>query len=171
MPHCDTLDGPVVKAAINALASGNINYVLIWVPKECEAELKKAFAKTMAARMLGKEAEDVADYWFYETTVRLHRAGEGEAFTGLKPAGLDEGPIVPLADKAIETGDVVDVLDEIADAVEVDLEDRFQRVMDTKDYHVDDVEKGRKYIGAYIGFVVYAHHLFMTVKGSKSTHH
>jgi len=35
-PHCDTRDGPVVKAAIKALETENLNYVLIWVPKESE---------------------------------------------------------------------------------------------------------------------------------------
>lgn len=33
-PHCDTRDGPVVRAAEEALRKGNVNYVLIWVPKE-----------------------------------------------------------------------------------------------------------------------------------------
>jgi tetratricopeptide (TPR) repeat protein len=36
--------------------------------------------------------------------VRIHRAGEGAPYTGLKPAGLSEGPIIPIAEKAIEIG-------------------------------------------------------------------
>jgi hypothetical protein len=30
--------------------------------------------------------------------IRLHRAGEGAAFTGLKPSGGDVGPAIPAAD-------------------------------------------------------------------------
>jgi hypothetical protein len=29
--HCDTMEGPVIKAARKALETGNINLVLIWV--------------------------------------------------------------------------------------------------------------------------------------------
>ena len=44
--------------------------------------------------------------YFFETLVRLHRAGEGAPYTGLKPAGRDLGPAIPAADRALETGDV-----------------------------------------------------------------
>lgn len=88
-PHCDTMDGPVVKAATEALEKGNVNFILSWVPKKAEVELRKAFEKTLLARKLGKEAKELADYWFFETAVRLHREGEGASYTGLKPAGLD----------------------------------------------------------------------------------
>lgn len=101
-PHCDTMDGPVVKAAQRALETGSVNLILPWVPKKAEVELKKAFEKTLRTRKLGKEAKELADYWLFETAVRLHREGEGAAYTGLKPAGLDWGPVVPRAEKAIE---------------------------------------------------------------------
>ena len=42
--------------------------------------------------------------YFFETLVRIHRAGEGEPYTGMKPAGRDLGPAVPAADKAIVDG-------------------------------------------------------------------
>jgi len=103
-PHCDTRDGPVVKAAKRALKTGNLNYVLIWIPRESEKELKGVFERTLRARKTGKDAQDVADDWFFETAIRLHRAGEGAPYTGMKPAGLSEGPVVPRAEKAIETG-------------------------------------------------------------------
>ena len=93
-PHCDTRDGPVVKAAIKALETGNLNHVLIWIPKESEKELQRVFEKTLRARKAGKDAQDAADDWFFETAIRLHRAGEGAPYTGMKPAGLDEGPVV-----------------------------------------------------------------------------
>ncbi len=164
-PHCDTRDGPVVKAAIKALEIGNVNLVLIWVPKNAEKELKEAFEKTLRARKQGKDAQTVADDWFFETVIRLHRTGEGAPFTGLKPAGLDEGPVVPRAEKAIETGDAKEVIGFILHTVEEELQQRFKHVMAKKKYDEDNVTAGREYVHAFINFVVYSHHLYTFVKG------
>jgi hypothetical protein len=166
-PHCDTRDGPVVTAARRALESGNVNLVLIWVSHAAEPELRAAFDRVMRARTAGREAQEVADDWFFETVVRLHRAGEGEGFTGLKPAGLSEGPVVPRADEAIRTGNPGEVIRFIADALEEDLLRRFRRVMEAKRYDPDDVPAGREYVQAYIGFVVHAHHLHEGIAGSE----
>lgn len=104
-PHCDTMDGPVVTAAKAALEKGNVNLILPWAPKKAEEELKKGFERTLRMRKLGKDAKELANYWFFETIVRLHREGEGAPYTGLKPAGLDQGPVVPRVEEAIEKGD------------------------------------------------------------------
>src|SRR4026209_2968681 len=101
--HCDGIDGPVVKAAQKALEMGNVNLVLIWVQKTDEDEVKKAFQKTLAVRKLNPQAKELADTYFFETLVRIHRAGEGAPYTGLKPAGTVEPPVAA-ADRAIETG-------------------------------------------------------------------
>ena len=86
--HCDTMNGPVIKAAEKALETGNVNLVLIWVQKKDEATIKEAFQKTLAVRKLNAEAKKLADMYFFETLVRIHRAGEGVAYTGLKPLKL-----------------------------------------------------------------------------------
>src|SRR5512145_53713 len=137
-PHCDTRDGPVVKAAMKALETGNLNYALIWIPKESEKELKGIFAKPLKARKAGKDAQEVADDWFFENTIRLHRAGEGAPYTGMKPAGLSEGPVVPKAENAIGTGNSQETIDFILGTVEDDLTRRFHAVMDRKNYDVND---------------------------------
>ncbi|MGV8087461.1 MAG: DUF6448 family protein [Methanomicrobiales archaeon] len=164
-PHCDTRDGPVVKAAKKALETGNLNYVLIWIPQESEKELQGVFEKTLRARKAGKDAQEVADDWFFETAIRLHRAGEGAPYTGMKPAGLSEGPVVPKAERAIETGDPKETIDFILKAVEDDLIHRFHHVMEKKKYDINDVVAGREFIEGFIGWVVYSHHLYMHVKG------
>jgi hypothetical protein len=102
--HCDGLDGPVVSAARKALDSGDPNPVLIWVQPKDEAEVRHAFAEAVAVRKLSPQAREMADRYFFETLVRVHRAGEGAPYTGLKPAGRDLGPAIPLADKAVATG-------------------------------------------------------------------
>jgi hypothetical protein len=155
-----------VKAAKKALETGNLNYVLIWIPKESEKELKAIFEKTLRARKAGKDAQDVADDWFFENSIRLHRAGEGAAYTGMKPAGLSEGLVVPRAEKAIETGDPKDAIAFILKTIEDDLTIRFHHVMEKKKYDVNDVAAGREFIAAFIGWVVYSHHLYISVAGA-----
>jgi hypothetical protein len=167
-PHCDTRDGPVVSAARVALETGNVNFVLIWVPKSAENELKEAFEKTLRVRKTGAEAQALADEWFFESVVRLHRAGEGAPFTGLKPAGLDWGPVVPRAEKAIETNDATDAIDFVLRTIEDDLQQRFKRAISTKNYGVNDVRAGREFVAAYIKFVVYSHDLYARVKQEQS---
>jgi hypothetical protein len=150
---------------MKALETGNINHVLIWIPEASEKELKNVFARTLRARKSGGDAQDVADDWFFETAIRLHRAGEGAPYTGMKPAGLNEGPVVPKAEKAIETGNPDESIGFILKTIEDDLKHRFHHVMDKKRYDVDDVAAGREFIEAFIGWVVYSHHLYVNVTG------
>jgi len=164
-PHCDTIDGPVVKAAKAALRTGNVNLILPWAPRTAEVEIKKAFQKTLRARKLGKAAAQVADYWFFETVVRLHREGEGAPYTGLKPAGHDLGPVVPRADKAIETGDPKEVVQFLTRTVEHELHRKFKHAIERKDYDVNDVAAARAFVQANLGFVLYSHHLYAYIKG------
>jgi len=159
------MDGPVVKAAQSALATGKVILILPWVPQEAEAELKDAFEKTLAARKLGRAAQEVADYWFFETAVRLHREGEGAAYTGLKPAGLDWGPIVRRAERALENGDAREVLDFLLPEVEEELQARFNHAMAKRRYDDTDVDAARAYVQATLGFVLFAHQLYTTIKG------
>jgi len=164
-PHCDTLDGPVVKAAKMAIEKGNVNYILPWVPKKAEEELRKAFERTLQVRKQGKEAKELADYWFFETAVRLHREGEGAPYTGLKPAGLDWGPVVPRAEKTIEKGNPKEVIDFLTHTVKEELEERFKRAMAKKKFDVNNVDAAREYVQAELGFVLYSHGLYTTITG------
>jgi hypothetical protein len=122
--HCDTLDGPVVAAARKALDSGNVNLVLVWVQKKDESEIRNMFQKTVAVRKTGGQAKDLADTYFFETLVRIHRAGEGAGYTGLKPAGKIEAPIAA-ADKSLETGKLQDVAQLISKRMEQGLHRHF----------------------------------------------
>lgn len=166
-PHCDTMDSPVVKAAKRALEKGNVNLILPYVPKKAEAELSKAFERTMQVRKSGREAAELAGLWFFETTVRLHREGEGAPYTGLKPAGLDWGPVVPRADKAVETGNVGEVVKFIAHVVEEQLQEKFDHAMALKKYEENDVDAAREYVEAMLGFVLYSHGLYTYATSAK----
>jgi hypothetical protein len=158
-PHCDTLDGVVVKAARAALETGRVNLILPYLPAAAEPELKAAFDKTLKARSLGDGAKDVADYWFFETAVRLHRQGEGAPYTGLKPAGLDPGPAVRKAEESLESGDMGQIKAALTQTLERELQTRFDQAMSRKNYDEDDVAAARAYVDAMLGFIVYCHHL------------
>jgi hypothetical protein len=166
--HCDTLDGPVVKAAQKALETGDINLVLIWVQKKDEAEIKSAFERARTVRKISAETRVFADMYFFETLVRIHRAGEGEPYTGLKPAGHDLGLAIPAADNAIADGKIEPVFKLLNDAVHEGLHERFKQVMAMKDYNKDDVVAGREYVEAYVTFMHYVEGIYEAA--SKSPH-
>lgn len=157
--HCDTLDGPVVSAARKALDAGKVELVLVWVRADDEAELRKAFERARNVRKAGGEAKELADLYFFETLVRVHRAGEGAAYTGLKPAGTVE-PAVAAADRAIQTGKLQPLGKLVVDRMEKGLHGHFNAVMTKKKYNPDDVAAGRAYSSAYVEFVHYAERLY-----------
>ena len=159
LAHCDTLDGPVVAAARKALDSGNVNLVLVWVQKKDDADIRKQFEKTVAVRKAGGQAKELADMYFFETLVRIHRAGEGAGYTGLNPAGKIEAPIAA-ADKSLETGKLKDVAQLISKRMETGLHRNFEDMMKKKKYNPDDVAAGRAFAGAYVEYTHYVERLY-----------
>jgi hypothetical protein len=153
LAHCDSLDGPVVKAAQRALDTRNPALALTWVQEKDEAEVRNAFEQTLAVRALSPQARELADRFFFETLVRVHRAGEGAPFTGLKPAGRDLGPAIPAADEAVRVGSVEPVRHLLTVAVQARLRQQFDEVMATKTFEPDDVAAGRAYVKAYVEFI------------------
>ena len=168
--HCDGMDGPVVKAAQQALESGKVNLVLIWVQKKDEAEVIRAFEKSRAVRRLSPEAKELADVYFFETAVRLHRAGEGEPFTGLKTAGRDLGPAIPAADAALERGSVDPLFKLIMSETQDGIRQRFNHATALKNFRKDDVEAGREYVKAYVLFIHYVERLYEAIKDPVPRH-
>jgi len=163
--HCDTMDGPVVKAAQKALEKGDVNLVLIWVQKKDEAEIKKAFERTLTVRKLNPEAKELADMYFFETLVRIHRAGEGEPYTGIKPAGTEVEPGISAADKAIETGSVDNLAKEVSENIAKGISERFTTVMEKKKHAGENVEAGRRYVESYVSFIHYVERLYLASSG------
>jgi hypothetical protein len=160
LAHCDGLDGPVVKAAQRALDTRNPARVLIWVQEKDEPEIRKAFEQTLAVRELSPQAKELADRFFFETLVRVHRAGEGAPFTGLQPAGRDFGPAIPAADEAVRVGSVEPVRRLLTVAIQERLRDQFGGVMATKTFEPDDVVAGRAYVKAYVEFIHFVERLY-----------
>ena len=169
--HCDTLDGPVVRLARRALETRNVKLVLPWVRAENEREIREAFLHAIGVRGLGDQARSLADRHFLETLVRVHRAGEGAPYTGLKPAGQDLGPAVPAADKALEDGSIEKVVKLLTDAVRAGVHAHFHRARERTAFDPDDVPAGRRYVEANVPYVHYVEKLWAAATGAAHEAH
>jgi hypothetical protein len=169
--HCDGMDGPVVTLARKALEAGNVNLVLPWVRKDDEPEIRHAFEHALAVRSLGPKAKALADHHFFETLVRVHRAGEGAAYTGLKPAGRDLGPAIPAADRALAEASVENVITLLDEAVRQGVRKHFHAALSRKPFDPDDVAAGRAYVEAYVPYIHYVERLWQAATGAAHGHH
>lgn len=163
--HCDSLDGPVVEAAREALAAGDPAPALVWVLADDEAEIRRAFARTLEVRRLGGEARELADLWFFETLVRVHREGEGAPYTGLKPAGTEPPAGIAAADRALESGRVEPLADRVGEHVAEALRERFERVTRLRPSDPADVAAGREWVHAYVEYIHFVEALHGLVEG------
>ena len=169
--HCDGLDGPVVTAAQNALRTGNVNLVLIWVQQRDEPEIRPAFQQALVVRKQSPEAQALADRSFFETLVRVHRAGEGAPYAGLKPAGRDLGPAIPAADKALETGAAGPLQDLLTEALHRGLREHLEALRTLKQYDPNDVAAGRRYVQAYVEYVHFVERLYDAATAAAEGHY
>jgi len=154
--HCDTMDGPLIKDARQAIVLNNINYALKWVSSKNEAEIKNVFNLMMKVKELSPEAKELAEKYFFETLVRVHRSGEGVPYTGVKPSGTPIDEKILAADKSIEFGNLSPLTGMESKEKLPELTKRFDKVMSLKNFDVNNVEAGREYIEAYVQFFKFA---------------
>ena len=139
-PHCDSLDGPVVKAAGRALAERNVDLVLPFVHEDGEQEVRD-------------------------------RAREGAPYTGLKPAGLGHGPVVPVAERAIETGSPDELVALLTGMVEEEIRGRFERLMRLKMQANGDLGANRAYVESMLGLEVWSHSIYQALHAAPHEAH
>jgi hypothetical protein len=167
--HCDTMKGPVVIDAQQALADGDLTPVLKWVTVEDEPEVRRAFDRSLAIRGTSDEVRDVADTFFLETVVRLHRLSEGVGFTGLKDE--DVGPAVAAADFALEIGDVTSLASLLTSHMQKALQERFDHAVEARAHMNESVEAGRVYVEAYVLYTHLAEKLAEVIHHAADPHH
>ena len=167
--HCDTLDGPVVATARIALDNGDVTPLLKWVSPAEEKNIQDAFQKTLAMRTKGAEVKELAEMYFFETLVRIHREGEGAPYTGLKP-GAAVDPAVALADKALEKGNVDKLVNVLSNAMANGIRKRFQHARETQNHADDSVAAGREFVESYVMFTHYVEGLHGLIKGGAAHH-
>lgn len=154
--HCDTLDGPVVQDARKALESKDVTPALKWVKEKDEKVVRAAFATALGAR--GTKNAASAENRFFATLVKVHRAGEGAAFTGLKPAGMVE-PAVAAADKALAGGSSDALKKLITNAVIRGITERYERTAAAYRHKDESVAAGREFVEAYVEYTHYVERL------------
>lgn len=167
--HCDTLDGPVVADARTALDQNDITPILKWVSAEDEKDIRAAYNQTQVVRKQSPEAKALADMYFFETLVRIHRAGEGAPYTGLKP-GEAIDPAVALADQALASGSVDKLVEVLTDAMAQGARDRFSQAYEKQKHAKENVAAGREFVESYVGFTHYVEGLHGLIK-SEAAHH
>jgi hypothetical protein len=169
-PHCDSLDGPVVTAARHALEADDVNLLLPYVHADGEDEVREVFTLVRTARQESAVAREVADRLLFETAVRVHRAGEGAPFTGLKPAGLDVGPAIPLAERALADGDGSELVALLTDEVRSEAERRLGTAMAAADDAAAGVPQARRWVEAMLDLQVWAHGVHTAAHGGGHAH-
>lgn len=149
--HCDSYDGPVVKDALKALETQNPELIFKWITKEQESEITDLFSKTLRYKSKDAEVYELLKNHFLETLVRLHRETEGEAFTGLKPAGNIK-PIIQMTDAALEHQDIETFLKKFGGDLEEVIRDKYNKVVQLKLVKDNSVEQGRAFVAAYVKY-------------------
>jgi hypothetical protein len=171
--HCDGVDGPVATAAQRAVETGNVNLALPYAPASAEAEIIAKFEEARRVRNRGRDARALADRAFVETVVRLHRIGEGASYAGLRPAGVDYGPMIPAAEQAIQTGEVDAVRAILLEEIDHGLAERLAHVRalgTVEPRSHDDVAAARERVSAELEFITYAEGLRQALSGAAEHH-
>lgn len=148
--HCDSLDGPVIEDARTALNEQSLQPVLKWIDPTDEKDLKAAFNDTLEVRGESPRARKLADKYFFETLVRLHRITEGAPYTGLKPAG-SASVAAKAADKALADGKVEALAQKLGENVTNFVETQFRATI--QDADAESVPDGRKFVANYVRYV------------------
>lgn len=149
--HCDSYDGPVIQDALVALEENKVDLVLKWVEEKHEGEITSLFNKTLKYRNGDQEVYQLLEKHFLETLVRVHREGEGEPYTGLKPAG-STSKIITMTDTALREKDIDGFLSKLNGHIEKVVREKYQKVAALDLLKNQSVEKGRDYVAAYVDY-------------------
>jgi hypothetical protein len=161
--HCDSEQGPVATAARDALEKADVRLVLPYVKPEAEKELTAAFKQSLEVRKAGGEARKLADRYFVETAIRLHRAGEGAPYTGVTDESTPRAILV--ADKAMATGSLEETYTLLDQAVKKGIDEKYQAVVKARAEaeKLGTVEAHRERVEAELIFEKYVYEIFTLV--------
>lgn len=161
--HCDTMSGPVAVAARESLQTEDFKPVQIWVGKEQEKELRDNFEQCLTVYKQGGRARELAEKYFIETAIRLHRAAEEMPFTGVKPAQPLPSDIAA-AEKALEKEDAKIITDLLTEELATETQKWFKKAIQAKKHKDENVKAGREWVDAYVKYVIYVHGLHQKIK-------
>jgi len=156
---------------MKALDAQDVEIALAFVDEASEAEVRTIFEEVSEIRTLRATVREIADRLFTETVVRLHRASEGAPFTGLKPAGLDHGPVIPVAERAIRTGSPDELIGELTHEVEVEVKARLDRVLALRARAHEGLRPAREYTSAMLALQVWSNQVHRSLRADPSELH
>mgnify|MGYP000880163655 CR=1 FL=1 len=168
--HCDRIDGPVVADGRRAIADGELAPALKWIGADHEGELREIFELTMTVRKDSGAAAELADRYFFENLVRLHRLDEGAPFTGLKPADAPTEPGTDETDHALEAGDPEALIAELQTELAGHLREKFEHTQHLRRTAEESAGQGRAYVHAYADLVHYVVGLKQMIGGGHASH-
>ncbi len=128
-----------------------------------EEELREKFQQSLAVFKNGGNPADLAQKYFMETAVRLHRAAEGMPFTGLKPSSTNPADI-EAAEKALETGNFEPLQDLLCQALQDESYKWFQKARESKENDDESITSGREWVNNYVKYITYIHKLYQTIQ-------
>ncbi|MHC4069634.1 MAG: DUF6448 family protein [Planctomycetota bacterium] len=166
--HCDSMSGPVIPEAMAALEKGDIIPVLKWIKPEYETEVKKAFSLAVQVRDKSHEAKELADKYFLETLIRLHRAGEGAPYTGIKENPPEK--IIILTDQALASGSADELIKKIQTHLAEAIREKFNKALQASRNKDKSVESGRDFVEAYVQYTHYVEGIHAAIISTGSHH-
>jgi hypothetical protein len=164
LKYPDEMQEPVLKAAKMSLETGNVNYILIWLPKESENSLKNLLEKTCCIRSSRTNRQKQAYDWYFETVNRFYRSSRSRDHLITQSPDF-AGKLVLKIDRAIESGNFEEIRDIIPVTHEADAEQRFQHIMNMRNFPVNNIQSGRAYVSAFFDFARYVHNLSSSIPG------
>jgi hypothetical protein len=150
----------VATAAHQALEKKDVKLILPYVQHESEIELTAAFKQALEVRIAGGSAKELADRYFIETAIRLHRAGEGAPYTGVTDASTPKAILV--ADQAMATGSLDETYKLLDQAMKKGLQEKYQAVLHARAEaeELGTVEAHRERVEAELVFEKYVYEVF-----------
>ncbi|MGE5844620.1 MAG: DUF6448 family protein, partial [Syntrophaceae bacterium] len=109
------------------------------------------------------------DQYFLETLVRLHRAGEGAPYSGIKDEPV--APIVALADKALADGSADEMVRRMSDHMAKGVKEKFNKALQARKAKDKSVEAGREYVEAYVAYTHYVEGIHAAIKSAGGHQH
>ena len=166
--HCDSMSGPVIPEAMAAFEKGDITPVLKWIKPEYETEVKTAFSLAVKVRDKSPEAKKLADKYFLETLIRIHRAGEGAPYTGIKETPPEK--IIILTDQALVSGSADELIEKIQIHLAAAIREKFNKALQARKNKDKSVESGREFVEAYVQYTHYIEGIHAAIMSAGGHH-
>lgn len=167
--HCDSEQGPVAAAAHQALEKKDVKLILPYVQPAAEPELIATFKQALDVRKAGGSARELADRYFIETAIRLHRAGEGAPYTGVTDENTPKA--IRIADQAMASGSLEETYTFLDQQIQKGVQEKYEAVVHARQEaeKLGTVEAHRERVEAELMFEKYIYELY-TVSSAAQPH-